>query len=167
MRFWPAVRTLTTPERGLAAAVFGEALELDPIRILAAPWPVRRAFVAGRWFGRDWIAWPRAALPADFLAASLGRQAVLIHELVHVWQAQQGVNLLAAKLRAGDRAETYVYPIEACQWPALNIEQQAMAVEHAFRLSRGGRAPASAGFYRTVLPFSHCEAFRDLEVRRA
>src|SRR5690606_39941944 len=115
----------------------------------------------------DWIVWPQPGLPAEFTAAPLAAQAILIHELVHVWQAQQGVNLLFAKLRAGDRAEAYVYPTEACEWPALNIEQQAMVVEHAFRLSRGDRAPASAAFYRSILPFSHCEAFRDLEVRRA
>ena len=87
-----------------------------------------------------------------------------MHELVHVWQAQQGVNLLLAKLRAGDRRESYVYPVDdgGCDWSALNIEQQAMAVEHAFRLAGGERAPAAAAFYRSVLPFAHCRAFAAL-----
>lgn len=155
------IRGLTSGEVALAWSVFGEALEPATVRLVASPWPLRRAFVAGRAFGREWIFWPRASLPADFAAAPPGLQAVLVHELVHVWQAQQGVNLLLAKLGAGDGREAYVYPVDdACNWATLNIEQQAMAVEHAFRLARGGRAPAAAQFYRTVLPFADCDAFR-------
>src|SRR5690606_12759341 len=101
-------------------------------------WPFTRAFVAGRWFARDWIVWPRATLPPDVAAQGLGAQAVLIHELTHVWQAQQGVNLLTGKLKAGDRIKSYEYPLGMdCAWEGLNIEQQAMVVEHRFRLSRG------------------------------
>lgn len=149
------IRPLSEPERLLAREVFGEALKLDAIRILAAPFP--RAFVPGRWFGRDWIVWPAARLPHDMTTAAPRMQATFIHELVHVWQAQQGVNLLLAKLKAGDRRESYVYPLgDDCRWDALNIEQQASAVEHAFRLSRGETAPARAAFYRTLLPLPAC-----------
>ena len=157
-------RRLTAGEVALAQSVFGEALVTATVRLVATPPPLRRAFVAGRWFGREWIFWPRAALAADFAEAPPGAQALLVHELVHVWQAQQGVNLPLAKLGAGDQKESYIYPVDhACDWAELNIEQQAMAVEHAFRLARGGRAPAAAAFYRTVLPFAHCEAFREFE----
>jgi hypothetical protein len=148
------IRRLTKGERGLADEVFGDALLLDDVRMLASPFP--RAFVPGRWFGRDWIAWPRRGLPDDIAAAPVKTQATLIHELVHVWQAQQGVNLLLAKLRAGDDRAAYVYPLEACAWGGLNIEQQASAVEHAFRLSRREAAPARAAFYRAVVPFPAC-----------
>lgn len=162
------IRGLTSGEVALARSVFGDALGTATVRLVAAPPPLRRAFVAGRWFGREWIFWPRTKLAADFADAPPGPQAVLVHELVHVWQAQQGVNLLLAKLGAGDRRESYVYPTDdACDWAGLNIEQQAMAVEHAFRLVRGGRAPAAGAFYRTVLPFAHCDAFRDLDARSA
>ena len=34
----------------------------------------------------------------------------------------------------------------------LNIEQQAMVVEHKFRLSRGAIAPADPSFYDRVCP---------------
>ena len=71
----------------------------------------------------------------------------MIHELVHVWQAQTGVNLLTAKLRAGDSAASYRYPIDRrLRLGRLNIEQQAMMVEHRFRLSRGGTVPAGPRF---------------------
>lgn len=162
------IRGLTSGEAALAWSVFGDALETATVRLVAVPPPFRRAFVAGRWFGREWILWPRAGLAADFADAPPGSQAVLVHELVHVWQAQQGVNLLLAKLGAGDQRESYVYPVDdACDWAGLNIEQQAMAVEHAFRLARGGGAPATGAFYRTVLPFAHCDAFRDIDARTA
>jgi len=148
------IRALTAGERDLALEVFGDALTLERVRMVGSPYP--RAFVPGRWFGRDWIVWPRRGLPDDIAAASVKLQATFIHELVHVWQAQQGVNLLLAKLKAGDDRAAYAYPLEACAWDGLNIEQQASAVEHAFRLSRGQAAPARAAFYRAVVPFPAC-----------
>lgn len=152
--FWTAIRGLTPGEQALAAGVFGQAVLLQSVRFLKSPWPFDRAFVAGRWFGRDWIVWPGRGLPTDFTTAPLAVQAVFIHEMVHVWQAQTGVNLLAAKLRAGDSAAAYRYPTDdGCDWCRLNIEQQAMMVEHRFRLSRGGAVPAGARFYADRLPF--------------
>lgn len=147
------MRPLTDGEAALAREVFGPALRLDDIRFLPAPWPFDRAFVPGRWFGRDWIVWPRATLEPDLSLAPLRTQAVLVHELVHVWQAQTGVNLLGAKLKAGDGPAAYAYLIdERCDWNGLNIEQQAMVVEHRFLLSRGGRVPADRAFYDRVCP---------------
>jgi hypothetical protein len=147
------IRGLTPGERALAVDAFGDALTLDAIRLLPVPWPFNRAFVPGRWFARDWIVWPKQTLPADVGAAPLRPQALLIHELTHVWQAQQGVNLLTGKLRAGDRPASYEYPVGMdCAWEALNIEQQASLVEHRFRLSRGQRTPGDAAFYARVCP---------------
>lgn len=147
------IRGLTSGERELAVEVFGDALALEGVRFLPVPRPFNRAFVPGRWFGRDWIVWPGRSLPPDIAAAPLRLQALLIHELTHVWQAQQGVDLLTGKLRAGDRPSSYEYPVGMdCDWAALNIEQQAMVVEHRFRLSRGQKTPADAAFYDRVCP---------------
>lgn len=147
-----AVRSLTEGEVELAREAFGAAIRLDTVRLIA--WPFRRAFVAGRWFGRDWIVWPHRAMAPDFAAAPVRTQGVLIHELTHVWQAQQGINLLFAKLRAGDRCDSYAYAATLeCRWDALNIEQQAMVMEHRFRLGRGDAAPGDAAFYARVCPF--------------
>lgn len=146
-------RQLTSGEAALAREALGHDFDATPVRILAAPWPVRRAFVIGRWFGRDWIIWPRRSLPPDFATASLAQQGVLVHEMVHVWQARQGVSLLVGKLKAGDGPGAYAYPLGPdCEWRGLNIEQQAMVVEHRFLLSRGGRAPAGRDFYARVCP---------------
>jgi len=76
--------------------------------------------------------------------------------LVHVWQAQNGVNLLTGKLRAGDGPGAYAYPVDdRCEWGALNIEQQAMVVEHRFLLARGARVPADQAFYERVCPLAN------------
>ncbi len=146
------IRGLTEGERRLAMGEFGSALDLGRIRLMATPWPFDRAFVPGRWFGRDWVLWPGKALPPDFAHAPLSLQAVLIHELVHVWQTQVGVNLLAGKIRAGDGPAAYGYPLVPCGWDELNIEQQAMAVEHRFRVSRGQAVPDGASLYGSLCP---------------
>lgn len=150
---FPPIRLLASGERALAREVFGSALQLETVRLVRMPWPFTRAFVPGRWFGRDWIVWPEKNHAEDLSAGPLPQQAVFVHEMVHVYQSQQGVNLLLAKIRAGDSAESYVYPVhDTCHWQALNIEQQAMVVEHRFRLSRGMRVPADMAFYDRVCP---------------
>ncbi len=149
------MRALTPGEVVLAREAFGEALRYDTIRFATSPWPFDRAFVPGSWFGRDWIVWPRKTLPPDLSKAGLSLQAVFIHELTHVWPAQNGVNLLTGKLKAGDRPASYRYPLAAdCAWDDLNIEQQAMVVEHRFRLTRGLKVPADQAFYDRVCPIN-------------
>lgn len=146
-------RPLTSGEITLADEVFGAALDPTPVRLAASPFG-RRAFVPGRLFGYDLILWPAKALPADASVAPLESQALLVHELTHVWQSQSGVFLPLAKLRAGDGATAYRYAdLTPADWSRMNIEQQASAVEHAFRLRRGAAAPWSAEAYAACLPF--------------
>ena len=138
-----SLRPLTAREQTLAHEMFGGALDPVRVRILAIPlW--NRAFVAGPRL----IVWPAAALPADFGDAPLCVQATFVHELAHVWQAQHGVGLLRAKLKAGDSPAAYAYDLTAdSNFGALNIEQQAMVVEHAFLALRGATAPHPAELY--------------------
>lgn len=132
-----ALRALTSGETALAREVFGQGLEPGRIRILVQPlWP--RAFAAGARL----MVFPRKASAADFSTAPLGLQGLFIHELTHVWQAQQGVGLLWAKLRCGDGPEAYAYDLAAGRsFADLNIEQQAMVVQHAFLARRQARTP--------------------------
>jgi hypothetical protein len=154
-----AHRPLTAGEIVLAREMFGEAIDYAPVRLWAQPFGFSRVFVAGRWFSRDWIVWPKPQLLEDYAAPDVPthKVATLIHELVHVWQAQQGVNLALAKLKSGDGPATYAYEIKAeTAWAHLNIEQQAMAVEDEFRRRKGGTvallADAGEG-YRRISPF--------------
>jgi hypothetical protein len=142
-----AFRTLTTGERGLAHEMFGEGLDADRVWIFAIPvWP--RAFVPG---GRL-VVWPAREAWTDFSLAPLVLQSVFVHELTHVWQAQNGVNLLAAKLRAGDGPAAYAYDLSKTgNLLELNIEQQAMVIQHAFIAARGGSAPHDGEAYARIL----------------
>lgn len=148
------IRGLTEGEAALAAEMFGAALRLDTIRMIAAPWPVFRAFVAGRWFGRDWVVWPKAEAAADFAVETVRAQSVFIHELVHVWQAQAGVGLARAKLMAGFSDAAYRYPDAPCGWEALNIEQQAMVLQHRFLQSRGVKVPPAHAHFDRLCPLA-------------
>jgi len=147
-----SLRRLTAGEQARVREIFGRSLDPERVRIYAQPiswW--RRAFVAS---GRL-IVWPWAAAAADFAAEEtpLRLQATFVHEMVHVWQAQQGINLLFAKLACGDGPAAYAYEItEGCRFADFNIEQQAMAVEHAFLARRGVRTPYPEPAYAAFLP---------------
>ena len=139
------LRRLTVGEQALAREVFGGGIAPDRIRIFSLPlW--NRAFVAGPRL----IVWPSSTVRADFSdsATPLNVQAVFVHELTHVWQAQNGISLLLAKIKAGDSDAAYRYELlDSEVFATMNIEQQAMVVEHAFRLSRGGNAPLAPEVY--------------------
>jgi hypothetical protein len=143
-----SIRRLTAGERGLGVEMFGAGLDVGRVRILALPvW--NRAFVAGPGL----IVWPAIAARHDFSYAPLEVQAVFVHELTHVWQAQHGVSLLIAKLKAGDGHAAYAYDLgTGPDFAHLNIEQQAMVVEHAFLVSRGGAAPHPPELYARAQP---------------
>jgi hypothetical protein len=142
-----AFRKLSSGERALTAEVFGEAVDAGRVWIFALPvW--NRAFVAGGGL----IAWPARTAAKDFAAAALEDQAVFVHEMTHVWQAQTGVNLILGKLRAGDGAQAYFYDLsDGGDFPSLNIEQQAMIVQDAFLAARGGQAPHESHAYSAIL----------------
>ena len=137
------LRRLTPAERRLGAEMFGAGLDTARVRLLSIPiWP--RAFVPGPRL----IVWPAAEALADFGDAPLRQQATFVHELAHVWQAQRGIFLPLAKLRAGDSAASYAYDLASGPpFGELNIEQQATVVEHAFLASRGVKAPFAVHLY--------------------
>lgn len=142
-----ALRTLSPGERALVGEVFGAAVDTARVRVFALPvW--NRAFVGGGGL----IVWPARTAAKDFAAAPLETQAVFVHEMTHVWQAQTGVNLIVAKLRAGDSAQAYAYGLsDDCVFSDFNIEQQAMIVQDAFLAARGGPAPHESRAYSAIL----------------
>lgn len=141
------LRRLTSGEQALAAQVFGSGLRADRVRLLTIPvW--NRPFAAG---GRL-LVWPAKAVLPDFSKAPLFLQSVFVHEMTHVWQAQNGVNLILGKLRAGDSRASYAYDLsDGRPFEALNIEQQAMVIQHAFLAGRGGPSPHPRAAYDRIL----------------
>ena len=162
MRPW-SLRRLSPDELALAEEVFGDGLDGGRVRIWSCPllaWTTRRPFCAGGWLwpGRTVIVYPPEGASRNFAEGSLGVQSVLVHELTHAWQSQQGVNLLVAKLRAGDRPASYAYQLTpGCRWDGFNIEQQAMMVQHDFLRRRGRPAPHPETAYLAVLPFARAQ----------
>lgn len=78
---------------------------------------------------------PRGSTYCDcFASNTLPLQGHLIHELVHVWQHQQGVNLL---LRRHPFCR-YDYRFKSGKpFTSYGIEQQAEIVRHVFMMRRG------------------------------
>ena len=159
MKLW-SVRGPTPGESALLAEVFGRALDATRLRLWCFPpadW-FQRAFCAGGWLwpGKSFLVYPPKGALTDFTApdAPLSVTAVFVHECTHAAQSQSGVNLALGKLRAGDTVETYRYTLspETC-WDRLNIEQQAMLMEHAFLRSRGKTTPYPLKAYLAVLPY--------------
>ena len=131
----------------MCADVFGDGLDVGKVRLFSLPlWP--RPFVPN---GRL-IIWPSTSAMADFADAPLWLRSVLIHELTHVWQAQTGVFLPLAKLKAGDGQAAYAYDLaDGRNFSQLNIEQQAMVVQHAYLAAGGGAAPYDTQAYARIL----------------
>ena len=93
-----------------------------------------------------------ADAPDDFAPAALPLQAWLVHELVHVWQfttaPARTLRSWAGVVASGGYGPglpgyTYVHPFD---WGALNLEQQARVVEHAFLIREGAAVEAAATF---------------------
>lgn len=90
---------------------------------------------------------------ADFSAESVWLRAHFVHEMVHVWQHQQGMNLL---LKRPPFARYSYLPLKPGKpFSRYGIEQQAEIVKDAWLLAEGvrlkGRPPLAA--YCALLPF--------------
>jgi hypothetical protein len=90
----------------------------------------------------------------DFAAAPLSLQALFVHEMVHVWQAQQRGRWYLPLMR--HPFCRYHYAVRP-GWPLVRygIEQQAEIVKHAFLARRGAAVPGSPGsaVLESILPF--------------
>lgn len=148
------IRHATPGERALIASVFGEALDAAALTFRRGKWWVlqpRRVVMAPD--GHVWFHPKSTAWRDDFSAASLPLRAFVVHELVHVWQRQHGVNLL---LRRYPFARYRYLPlVPGKPFAAYGIEQQAEIVRHAYLRREGadvaGAPPLAA--YAAILPF--------------
>ncbi len=150
-----ASRRLTSGERDLAARVFGDALDPDPVTIRRGKWfwfQPRATVMAPDghlWFHPKGIEWRD-----DFAAAGLASRALFVHELVHVWQHQCGVRL---PLRRMPWARyTYLPLVPDKPFAEYGIEQQACIVADAYFLDESARvaeAPARSA-YAALIPFA-------------
>jgi len=148
-----ASRPLTPGEAELARSVFGDALDVARARVANRKWAFfqpRNTTMAP--LGTVHFNPASGLYREDFASASLALQGLLIHELVHVWQHQQGLFLPVRRhlfCRYGYRLQP------GKPFRRYGIEQQAEIVRHAFLLARGADLPGAAPLeaYRALLPF--------------
>lgn len=127
--------------------MFGDALDMARVRFRRAKWwwfQPRHVVMAP-----DGDIWFHPANPDwrdDFGTAPLTLRAFVVHELVHVWQHQCGVNLI---LRRGPLAR-YDYRLKPGKpFAKYGIEQQAEIVRTSY-LQRARGEPVAAA---EILPF--------------
>jgi hypothetical protein len=149
-----ARRCLTPAEIDLARSVFGDAIDYSRVALANRKW----AFFQPR----ETVMAPRGCIhfnprgsrySDDFCASPLDGQGLFIHEMTHVWQHQQGINLVLRRhpfcrydytLKPGWRLHQY------------GLEQQAEIVRHVFMMRAGARFPGAPPLaqYEGILPFS-------------
>lgn len=148
-------RGMTAGEIDLARSVFGDAIDYGAVEIRARKWAFfqpRRTVMAP--MGHVHFHPHGDLYCEDFCSEPLARQALLIHELVHVWQAQTRGRWWLVLMR--HPFCRYHYTLKP-GWPLerYGIEQQAEIVRHYFLLSKGqmvaGAPPIES--YRAILPF--------------
>lgn len=125
-------RPLTAGEKQLATSVFGNSLNLENVQIKTAWWVLKNYAVSPN--GNIYFH-PKDFL-TDFSAASLGHQSWLIHELTHVWQLQNGLNVVRGALI--NRRYDYEL-IQGKPFLSYGIEQQARMVQDYFVQKRRGQ----------------------------
>lgn len=147
-------RPLTEGEIALARSVFGEAIDYAGVNVWRKKWiffQPRETVMAP--LGHIHFHPGGSRYCEDFALASRAAQGLFIHEMVHIWQHQQGLFL---PLRRHPFCR-YDYSIKP-GWPLhrYGIEQQAEIVRHAFLLREGAAIPGapSLDHYRSMLPFA-------------
>jgi hypothetical protein len=148
-------RCLTPAETRLAESVFGSAIRYDDVRIHNDKWwwfQPRQIAMAPR--GHIYFHPKGSLYCADMCDRGQSDQGLFIHEMAHVWQYQNGVNLI---LRRHPFCR-YDYSLRP-GWPLrrYGIEQQAEIVRHYFVLKNGGSVCGAPHIdaYASLLPFGH------------
>lgn len=149
-------RPLTSGEIALARDIFGDAVDYAQVRICCRKW----IFFQPRHVVMAPMGWmhfhPRGDLYCeDFSSASLNLRGLFIHEMVHIWQAQQRGRWYLPLMR--HPWARYAYHLRP-GWTLARygLEQQAEIVRHYWLLKQGfpvAGAP-SVEAYRAILPFA-------------
>lgn len=130
-------RALTVGEQALALEVFGTAIDLGPVRIKRRRFfpfqPVQTVMAP---MGHLHFHPRGTHYREDFSAAPLDLQGLFVHELVHVWQAQQNGRWWLPLMRHPFCRYGYRF-VPGKPFARYGIEQQAELVRHAFLAGRG------------------------------
>jgi hypothetical protein len=149
-------RRLTDGERSLARTVFAEHVHYDAVTIRRRPFAlVQPAGVFMAPMGHIHVHPKSRKWRDDYSIAEPALQALFLHELTHVWQAQKMGRFYLLLMR--HPFCRYRYVVEAGRkFEAYGLEQQAQIVEHLHLLRSGygfsGAPPRDQ--LETILRFS-------------
>ncbi|MFN0046734.1 MAG: vgr related protein [Sphingorhabdus sp.] len=128
-------RPLTARECALAKSIFGSALDYAKIRIHNRKfWWFQPRRITMAPDGHLWFHPKNTLFCEDFCDRDIALQGLFIHELVHVWQHQQGI-FLPLKRHPFCRYDYSLKP--GWTLDRYGIEQQAEIVRHIFLLRNG------------------------------
>jgi hypothetical protein len=148
-------RPLTDGERALAASLFGDAIDQNAVTIRHSKWwPFQPRNTLMAPCGHLHVHPQSALWSEDYSREGLSLQALLLHELTHVWQAQQrGKYYLPLMRHPFCRYDYAVKP----GWPLerYGLEQQGEIVRHTFLLRKGFIFPGAPPLatLESILPF--------------
>lgn len=149
-------RPLTRAEAALTAAMFGSAIDPARVRVHHARWwPLQPRNVLMAPDGDLWCP-PNGALYRDcFATAGLPIQALFVHEMTHVWQAQRGGRWYLPLIRHPFCRYGYRWK-PGKPFARYGIEQQAEIMADAYRLRRGIILPGKPDLdsYGALIPFA-------------
>ena len=149
-----ASRGLTFGEIALVTSVFGGQVDASVVRLHRHRWwPLQPKAVVMAPRGSIWFHPDSPDWSEDFARAPLVARAFLIHEMTHVWQHQQGVNLILRRLPLA--RYRYLPLTPGKRFGDYGIEQQAEIVRHAYMLREGGHVDGAPKLkdYLSMMPF--------------
>ncbi|GAA0711102.1 toxin TcdB middle/N-terminal domain-containing protein [Dokdonella soli] len=149
-------RGLSAGEIAMASGVFGSDVNYDDVLVYRKKFHVFQPREIAMTPNGNMYFHPEAYLD-DFSLASVDSRAWFLHEMVHVWQHQQGINVAWGGIF--DRNYDYGTLVAAPPgkpFSSFGIEQQGDIVRDYYYLGQGvrvqGAAPIST--YQSILPFS-------------
>ena len=144
-------RPLTPGEISMARSVFGEAIDYGRVRLVRRKWwPFQPRGIVMAPCGHIHFHPENPDWREDFSQAGLPLQGLFIHEMTHVWQAQERGRFYLPLMR--HPFCRYAYRFEPGKaFDAYGLEQQAEIVRHAFLQKRGRRIADAAD--PAILPF--------------
>ena len=136
-------RPLTAGERTLLVPIFRDSIDYEKVRVIHAAFPFQPSGV---------YMTPRGHIyaPGDLFSDDFSRTdpAVFVHEMTHVWQFENGMDLIAQGVATfakynGAYEKAYAYTLDASGRDLIDygMEQQASIVEDYFLVSVRHRSP--------------------------
>ena len=145
-------RPLTPGEVELARSVFCEAIDYERVKLVRRKWwPFQPRGIVMAPTGNIHFHPESQLWSDDFSAERLSLQALFIHEMTHVWQAQTRGRFYLVLMRHPFCRYSYDL-VEGRTFEQYGLEQQAEMVRHRFLADRGQQVATLTD--RSFLPFN-------------